>query len=94
MPRPRLIVVCSASTQLALDALRTQIESDLPTAGRIYDKPVNWRAFSVPNLGRIVTKFDVRIKTVADADTVWGKWKAKLATLRATGVTGRISYHQ
>ena len=90
MPIPRITLRVYADADAKLADLKTLIESQLPIASKIFDKPSNFVRFNEG--GRRHFHFDIRLKANVDAVALRDKIIAALPTIR-TYVSGYASYH-
>lgn len=73
--------------------LRPLLESDLPPASKILDKPRAWAETAQDN-GRVECIIDIRLKTRADADALYAKWVTRWNNYAVgNGITGRVCIH-
>lgn len=92
MPVPRVLAQINCTPAQATQ-LRTWLESDLPAANKILDRPREW-AQSDEDAGRVLAVCDVRLKTRADANALYAKWAARWNNYAAANnITGRVSIH-
>ncbi len=79
-------------TRAQLTQARSAITSQYPQANKIYDRNDG----SITNVGGGLfgLTVDCRLNLKNDGDALWAKVQSQVAAVRATGVTGRVTYHQ